>query len=1052
MRQLQIHNKPTYRSNILKPFLDKIGKYDVLEAIQEVALSKIIKWETLTSEEEDSLKGLVHWKQYRDIFIIKEKKELLATLNWDTKKQNNSETADNIKKWNNLGITEQQAIQVLTVCNLRFVVSVAKQYTNRPWADLSELIEEWTIWLTKAATRFDATRWFKFISYAVRWIRQKILQSLSENEFIRKPANQTALNKKIWKFEEQFIQKEGRLPSKEEIETELEITEKQYENYLSAYLTENIWSLDATFGDDDERTLWDIIPNNTPSPASLIEQNTDRSGLAKFLEQRLNSDKDTQQYKQAFACALKFWLNPGWVNPDGVGIERADGEIVEIFHKKGISIIDEKYIEKCQKKGILIKTDIETEIELVQTLITNAKRKLSKRVKPDWDVKDNYLVKHISKSDIDISIPDIVLKASEEEIKQALNRLSEKKWTETQAKVLSLRYWIPSKFNPDWKKHTIKEIAWQIERREGSVKTTLISAIEKLEIVLSQPKIIFQPQSSTPSSNDIPQSKILTDPQKDVSDVDYRRSLIEEALIRLEKKTTEREKWPEIFRLYYWLNDNWKVRDVEAIMWKTEKKYPALMAAKKRTEKAILGILEGVNPIKMADILKKLRKSNTAATKDVLKEPKKDINNSKTSPETWSKNSGSNDIWNDKVYAEPRDASEVDYWKWKIEEALIILENKIKKTIWLRIFRLYYWLNDNWKPYDGHTIAETEVKKPYTTTMHIRKGIEKKILDTIEWINSSKLNKILENLKQSYRTTIIVDKTRDVSDVKYRRSQIEKALNLLKQEQESERKKGNRKIDRCKVFNLYYNSVNPDDWKLYTAKKIAKKERISWDSYVTHILENTKKEIRYKLGIDSFTMDEILKNLRKSNNAGIKQVLEEPQPETQDIPKNINDSAPKEPEKESPEAQNIPQSEIPTDPQKDASIPTKITDIPDVIDLESKIKTALEELRQEIENEQGRGKSNRQRNWCDVLNLYYFSVNPGDWKLYSNDKIANQLWISAGTYVSTILKKTKTRLAEKLWIDTDTLADILKNLRERNRDSIKNILEQPHKNTENLKQ
>ena len=79
-------------------------------------------------------------------------------------------------------------------------------------------------------------------------------------------------------------------------------------------------------------------------------------------------------------------------------------------------------------------------------------------------------------------------------------------------------------------------------------------------------------------------------------------------------------------------------------------------------------------------------------------------------------------------------------------------------------------------------------------------------------------------------------------------------------------------------------------------------------------------------------------------------------------------------------------------------------------------------------------------------------MDPDDWKLYSNDKIANQLWISAGTYVSTILKKTKTRLAEKLWIDTDTLTDILKKLKERNRDDIKNILEQPRENTENLKQ
>lgn len=647
----------------------------------------------------------------------------------------------------------EEVVEKISKANLRFVISVAKQYQYTK-ISLPDLVQFWNFWLVKAIYRFDYTRWFKLISYAVWWIRAYILQGVAENAFIKLPANLHSELKNIQRTIDNIERTQyGCLPAEEEIETKSGITHDQYKKYTAAALLRNIWSLDATLGDDDERTLWDTIANNTPSPDYLIEQ----SGLAQILEQRLRSGEDTKRYKRALTCALKFWLNPGWVNPDGVGIERTNEEIAEEFRKRKIYAKSKKFWEK----------EIFIDAEWVQKFFNRAKIYLAKRVKPNWDINDNYLVKHISKSDIDISIPDAVLKASEEEIKQALKQLSEKKWKERQAKVFSLRYWIPSKFNPDWKRHTIEEIAWQIERREGSVKTTLISAIIKLEKALLQPKIIPESWSTIPSSNDIPQNKISTDLQKDASDIDYRRPLIEEALIRLEKKTTEREKWPEIFRLYYWLNDNWKAWDVEAIMWKTEKKYPALMAAKKRTEKAILGILEGVNPIKMADILKNLRKSNKVGIKKVLEEPQKHISDNKTPTEPWNNNSDINNT--EKVYAESRDASEVDYWKCKIEEALTILENKIKKTIWLEVFRLYYWINPDWKVYDGHTIAETLVKKPYTTTMHIRKNIEENILNTIEWIDSFKLNQILENLKKSCRTTIIVDKTRDASDVNYRR-------------------------------------------------------------------------------------------------------------------------------------------------------------------------------------------------------------------------------------------------------------------------------------------
>jgi len=793
----------------------------------------------------------------------------------------------------------EKVVDDITKANLRFVVSVAKQYQQQN-IELLDLINEWNIWLVKAIYRFDYTKWFKFISYAVWRIRQSILQHLQESKFIRYPANRWVYVNKINKFIRRFQQINLRLPEEKEVCEWCDITQEDYERYLAVTCSKKI-SLDSKINpdEDDSKTIWEtatMSQHNSikPTDSGIMEQ----TEINRVLELRLSSGSE-MLYKYAFVCVLKFWLNPGWINPDGIGIERTDEEIVE------------KFLER----GLFIKT------ESVRSLFDRAKKKLATILTPDWEIREEYKV-YMEKLKANNPISDIFIKYSKEKITQALEQLSKTPQTRSQAKVFSLKYWIPNNDrNLKWETYDIKDIAGMLGRSKWSVQHTLDLAIKNLNDILSQPEIIPEPWNSIPDSN-------IPKPLSNIPD-----SNISEPL---------------------------------------------------------------------------------------------------------------NSISDNKVYAEPRDTSDVNYRRPQIEKALTILENTIKKKIWLRVFRLYYWLNPDWKVYDGHTIAETLVKKPYTTTMHIRKNIEENILNTIEWIDSSKLNKILENLKKSCRTTIIVDKTRDASDVNYRRPQIEKALNLLKQEQESERKKGNQKRDWCEVFNLYYFSVDPDDWKLYTAKKIAKKEGISSDWYVTSILKNTTKEIRYKLGIDSFKMNQVLKNLKKSNNVDIKQVLEEPQrksPEAQNIPQNIDSFGPKEPEKEFPDAQNIPQSEVPTDHQKEASIPTKITDIPDVIDLERKIKTALEELRQEIENEDGRGKSNRKRNWCDVLNLYYFSVNPDDWKLYSNDKIANQLWISSGAYVSIILKKTKTRLAEKLWIDTDTLADILKKLRERNRDDIKNILE-----------
>lgn len=152
------------------------------------------------------------------------------------------------------------ALERLTKANLRFVVSVAKQYQNQGLS-LSDLINEGNLGLIKAAQRFDETRGFKFISYAVWWIRQSILQALAEqSRIVRLPLNKVGLTNKINKAYTQLEQEFEREPSSEELALLLEIELDEVESTLGI-ATRHI-SVDAPFADGDESTLLDILENH----------------------------------------------------------------------------------------------------------------------------------------------------------------------------------------------------------------------------------------------------------------------------------------------------------------------------------------------------------------------------------------------------------------------------------------------------------------------------------------------------------------------------------------------------------------------------------------------------------------------------------------------------------------------------------------------------------------------------------------------------------------------------------------------------------------------
>ncbi len=168
------------------------------------------------------------------------------------------ELARRIKK------NDQDALERLTKANLRFVVSVAKQYQNQGLS-LGDLINEGNLGLIKAAKRFDETRGFKFISYAVWWIRQSILQALAEqSRVVRLPLNRVGALNKIGKAFSNLEQEYEREPSASEIADELEMTPYEVSDTLK--ISGKHLSLDAPFNQGDDNRLLDVIEDDQQEP------------------------------------------------------------------------------------------------------------------------------------------------------------------------------------------------------------------------------------------------------------------------------------------------------------------------------------------------------------------------------------------------------------------------------------------------------------------------------------------------------------------------------------------------------------------------------------------------------------------------------------------------------------------------------------------------------------------------------------------------------------------------------------------------------------------
>lgn len=232
MRQLKITKSITNReSQSLEKYLQEIGKVDLLSVDDEVSLAKKIR------------------------------------------------------------AGDKQALETLTKANLRFVVSVAKQYQNQGLS-LSDLINEGNLGLIKAAQRFDETRGFKFISYAVWWIRQSILQSLAEqSRIVRLPLNKVGSLNKINKAFSALEQEFEREPSIDELAQELDLESSEIETTLGVGAKHV--SMDAPFQEGESNSLLDVL---TDPNGNLIEGKLHYiASLKKEIERSLSTLTERQR-------------------------------------------------------------------------------------------------------------------------------------------------------------------------------------------------------------------------------------------------------------------------------------------------------------------------------------------------------------------------------------------------------------------------------------------------------------------------------------------------------------------------------------------------------------------------------------------------------------------------------------------------------------------------------------------------------------------------------------------------------------------------------------
>jgi RNA polymerase primary sigma factor len=195
---------------------------------------------------------------------------------------------------------DQEALEKLTKANLRFVVSVSKQYQNQGLS-LPDLINEGNLGLIKAAQRFDETRGFKFISYAVWWIRQSILQALAEqSRIVRLPLNKIGALNKINKTFNALEQKYERAPSNDEIANKLELDEHDVKETVRN--NGRHLSMDAPLTSDDDTNLYDVFKSNS-------DQTPEKGLMTDSLRTEVRRVLDTLNPREADVLRFYFGLD-----------------------------------------------------------------------------------------------------------------------------------------------------------------------------------------------------------------------------------------------------------------------------------------------------------------------------------------------------------------------------------------------------------------------------------------------------------------------------------------------------------------------------------------------------------------------------------------------------------------------------------------------------------------------------------------------------------------------------------------------------------------------
>lgn len=246
------------------------------------------------------------------------------------------ELAQRIKKG------DRKALEKLTKANLRFVVSVAKQYQNHGLS-LPDLINEGNMGLIKAAEKFDETRGFKFLSYAVWWIRQSILQAIAEqSRIVRMPLNQVGSANKINKVLNEFEQLHERRPSIDEIADKVDIPHDKIEDAMNIN-TRHI-SVDAPLSDGDTNNLLDVLQNED-SPMA------DKTLVMESLREEIKRALQTLNERERMVTEAFFGINQPEMTLEEIGTKHG-------LTRERVRQIKEKAIRKLRKntKNKLLKS------------------------------------------------------------------------------------------------------------------------------------------------------------------------------------------------------------------------------------------------------------------------------------------------------------------------------------------------------------------------------------------------------------------------------------------------------------------------------------------------------------------------------------------------------------------------------------------------------------------------------------------------------------------------------------------------------------------------